>query len=179
MKGIIFTSFATFTEEEFGLDTWQRVLDEARPESEGIYISTKQYRDDELGALVNQLAHETVKSAKEIERSFGQWCFPHLYRLAPDVTRTITDFCEYLSAVDSLIHIEVKKLYPGAVTPEIKTVNQVDQVISVRYGSPRKLCYFCEGLIYACARQFGLDVVISQSKCMHDDDEYCQLDIEL
>lgn len=176
MKGIVFTSFATFVEQEYSLMHWQSLLDSVVPETGGVYISTKQYPDTELIALLKQLAKDVSCSEADLERAFGRWCFPHLYKLAPEVTRDIDGFYNYLLAVDSLIHVEVKKLYPGAQTPELTTNIEKNHIV-VRYCSPRKLCYFCEGLLYSCAEHFNVKLSINQSLCMHRGDDYCQMEM--
>jgi len=176
MKGIIFTSFATFVEQEYSLLHWQSLLDTVTTESAGVYISTKQYPDSELMALINQLATDVDTTLDNLERAFGRWCFPHLYKMASDITRDVDGFYNYLLAVDSLIHVEVRKLYPGAQTPKV-TTNMDDNKIVVRYSSPRKLCYFCEGLLLSCAEHFNLKLSIEQSLCMHRGDEYCELEM--
>jgi predicted hydrocarbon binding protein len=49
----------------------------------------------------------------------------------------------------------------------------------MRYGSPRRLCAFAEGLVEGAAAQFGQTVTIDQPRCMLRGDELCTIEIRV
>lgn len=178
LKGIIFSSFSQFIEQVYGLECWQTMLDEVSPDSSGVYVSTLLYNDTELLGLIESAAQINHVDAKEIEFEFGLWLFPTLYSLAPENTRKITRFVDYLHTVGNVIHVEVEKLYPGAVTPNVKA-NRKGETIILSYQSVRKLCFFCTGLVVGCATHFGHKAQVKQTQCMHDGADCCVLEINL
>lgn len=177
MKGIIFSKFAEFVENKYGLFTWQFLIDETKPVSEGVYVATKKYDDQELLNYIQALSRESGDTGDDIERGFGIWVFPALYELAPAHTREILSFHEYISKVDDVIHVEVRKLFQGAETPNVVAGESQNEKFSIYYASPRKLCRFCEGLILGCAEKFGLEVSLSQSSCMRQGDDVCCIEV--
>ena len=77
--------------------------------------------------------------------------------------------------LNSIIHAEVRKLYPGAEVPEFEFSTPADGALIMTYGSRRRLCALAEGFIQGTADHFGQTVVIAQPQCMNRGDEKCVL----
>jgi hypothetical protein len=176
MKGIIFRQLEEFVVAHHGLVAWDNAITQCELPSNGVYIGTKTYDDSELSTLVGHFSDALNVPAQDIIRAFGLFIFDSLYDMAPEQAKQEKDLKSFLSLVDSLIHIEVKKLHADASLPSFATEG-MEQGIMMEYRSPRKLCALSEGLILGAAKKFNTKVTISQPKCMHDGDDCCQLEV--
>lgn len=177
MKGAIFIGFSEYVEENFGLTTWLKTIESCDLPSNGEYLSTDLYEDIELTMLVQALAKATSLSSEEITRNFGKFFFSTLMSIAKKHVKDITNLVDFLIAVDSVIHIEVKKSDPLAYTPTLFYDQPSDDVLIIRYISKRKMCHFAEGLILGAAAYFETPVTLSQLECMCKGDKHCLIKI--
>jgi hypothetical protein len=84
---------------------------------------------------------------------------------------------DFILSIDQVIHVEVKKLYPGAITPKFVYKNDKTNSLTVDYISPRKLCYFMEGLLMGCSAYFKQNIKFSQSTCAHHGGQNCTFEL--
>ena len=177
MQGSVFISLADLIEEKFGLEMWDKLLTEVKPESGGVYTSGLRYADEELFALVTKLAELSKIPIEQLIRSFGEYLFAVLYSNMPADVESDKGLRFFLLQVDSVIHKEVYRLYPDALLPEFEYGEDKPNELLMRYRSPRKLCVLCEGLLQGAANQFNETIHIDHSVCMHDGAEHCDLNI--
>jgi len=111
MKGIVYTLFSQLVEEKFGIEVWDEILDDVKPESEGVYTSTDSYDNQELFALVGALSKKTGVDVPDLVRAFGQFSLGEFARRYP-VFFENTNAKAFLKSIHDVIHVEVKKLYP-------------------------------------------------------------------
>ncbi|MCF2950431.1 heme NO-binding domain-containing protein [Paraglaciecola aquimarina] len=178
MKGIVFVKFNEFVEELWGEEFWDELLDEAELTSEGAYTTVGSYDDQELFSLITLIVEKKSISSKDAQFAFGKWVFKELYNAAPPGVHDFKDVFEFLHAVQDFIHIEVKKLNPDALLPEFEFLSESATQLSFHYQSPRKLCYFCEGLVRGLAEHTEQKVIVTQSECEHEGDKRCVLEVE-
>jgi hypothetical protein len=138
MKGIIFTEFSQLVEESWGLETWERLLDEVNPPSGGAYTSADTYPDAELFSLVGALSKIVKTPVPDLVRAFGAYLLPHLARRDPSFLKDKTAK-QFLQSVHDVIHVEVKKLYPEAVLPTFSYEDPAPDRLVMLYRSGRKL----------------------------------------
>jgi predicted hydrocarbon binding protein len=80
--------------------------------------------------------------------------------------------------LNSIIHPEVRKVYPGADVPVFELEAMVDErTMLMGYRSARQLCTLAEGFIEGSAAEFNEVASIEQPSCMHRGDERCLLKI--
>jgi predicted hydrocarbon binding protein len=178
MKGIVFVKFNDFIEKFWGDEFWDELLEEAELPSEGVYSTFVTYDDQELFILIGLVADKKNISAKEVQFTFGKWIFKEFYHIAPAFTHEFKDVFEFLLAVQNIIHVEVKKLNPDALCPKFKFLSQTPNQLSFHYQSPRKLCFFCEGIIYGLAEHTRQKIKVYQSECEHEGCQRCVLVVE-
>ncbi|GAA6152898.1 heme NO-binding domain-containing protein [Pseudoteredinibacter isoporae] len=179
MKGVVFTNLAEMVEENYGLATWQNILDAAQPASGGIYVATAQYDDDELVGLVVAASELLNVPVPELIRLFGHYLWTFFKKNYPKFISDHDNLFDFLVSVDSVIHIEVNKLYPNASTPDFDyNVDDRNQLI-MYYRSPRKLCHLSVGLIEAAAEHFGTDMTLEHPVCMHEGSDHCELRVSM
>lgn len=178
MKGIIFTEFNQLVEETWGLETWEKLLDEVNPPSGGAYTSADTYPDAELFSLVGALSKTVNTPVPDLVRAFGAYLTPRLVRLYPVFVKNKTAK-QFLQSVHDIIHVEVKKLYPDAVLPMFRYEDPAPDRLVMLYRSDRKLCPLAEGLIEGTAKQFGVPIRLAHPRCLHKGDDHCRLELQI
>ena len=177
MKGIVFDMLRDMVEDRFGLEGWQAVLDHAR--SDGLYISTETYADEELLSLVAAASEVSQIEVEQLVYAFGQFMVVEFYRRFPQYYDRCHGLIDFLLSVDRVIHVEVRKLYPDASVPHFQYHQQKPKQLTMIYQSQRQLCRLAEGLIDGSARHYGEAYTLEHEVCMHRGDEACHLIITL
>jgi hypothetical protein len=84
----------------------------------------------------------------------------------------------FVLTLNSIIHPEVRKLYPGADVPVFDFDASQADVLVVGYHSPRKMCAFAQGLVEGAAEYYGEEVVFEQPLCMRRGNAQCVFHIQ-
>lgn len=171
MKGIVFNLLEEVVTKEYGDETWDRLLDEAG--LSGAYTSLGSYADGEVVALVGAASCALGLSPQDILRWFGQRAMPLLAARYPGFFSGHTDAKSFLLTLNNIIHPEVRKLYPGAVTPVFDFDARDDGSMVIGYSSPRKLCALAEGFMLGAAEHYREHADIAQPQCMHEGAAKC------
>ncbi|WP_075187225.1 heme NO-binding domain-containing protein [Teredinibacter haidensis] len=179
MKGAVFIALNDMIETEYGINAWESILDKVKPESEGIYASASSYRDEEVVDLVVAIAEYLGADPHLVTRKFGHYLFSQLNSKFPIFTSLHTQYFNFLSSIEGVIHKEVRKLYQDAALPSIRCDQLNDSHIQMHYSSPRKLCFLAEGLVSGAAEHYGVNVDINQQQCVHKGANTCIIDIKL
>lgn len=175
MKGIVFNLLEAIVTRDHGADTWDALLDSTG--LEGVYTSLGSYPDAELMAIVAAASSATGQPPADIVRWFGREALPLLVEKYPAFFTKHRQTRPFLLSLNDIIHPEVRKLYPGAETPEFEFDSSSPDVLVMGYQSPRRLCAFAEGLIDGAAAHFGEAVTMAHPKCMHRGDPGCRLEL--
>ena len=179
MKGSVFCGFERYVDEHFGLHVWQYIIEKSQLKSQGIYLASQSYDDQELFNLIESLAKATSIPANDIQRNFGCSFFNTLMSLVKEHIEHIDNLFDFLRAVDDVIHVEVRKSDETAYTPAFFYDNPEENKLVMRYVSKRGMCFFAEGLILGAAKHYATKVNLSQSKCTHCGDDYCLINITI
>jgi predicted hydrocarbon binding protein len=178
MKGIVLVKFNEFVEELWGEEFWDEILTKAALPSKGVFTTVGLYDDKEFFTLLGLVIDKKNISGKDAQFTFGKWVFKELYAAAPPQAHNFKDVFEFLHGVQNVIHIEVKKFNPDALLPEFEFIHESPTELTFHYKSPRKLCYFCEGLIRGLAEHTGQTVSVSQTECEHEGGQRCLIKVE-
>ncbi|WP_114324740.1 heme NO-binding domain-containing protein [Candidatus Colwellia aromaticivorans] len=168
MKGIVFTEFFEMVEEQLGFELVDKLIDETELKTAGSYTSVGTYDHRELLALVSNLHKFTNIPVNELLENYGQYLFPRLADIAPELINKFENLFDLLLAVDSIIHVEVQKLYPDAELPKFTTASHKDNELKLIYSSCRPFAYLAKGLILGCAQYYDEQVSINIEN-MHKD----------
>ena len=162
MKGMIFTEFLEMVEQSYGLDTVEKIIETAAPESGGAYTSVGNYHHAELLRLANALAQSQEAELDALLRLFGEWVFLKLFVAHyADFFAGPNNVFEFLSGVESYVHVEVRKLYPEAELPSFQTWRESEDHLVMVYRSARPFAAFAHGLICGCVIHYGEKVDVS------------------
>lgn len=163
MKGIIFTEFLELVETLFGLDTVDHILGQDDLASGGAYTAVGTYDYTELLKLVTVLSQKTSVPVPALVHAFGKHLFNQFIVAYPHIVENIATTAEFVSKVESLIHVEVRKLYPDARLPTLTFQPLDEKRAAVSYKSARPFADLAVGLIEACAEHFGEDVKVERT----------------
>ena len=177
MKGIVFNLLEGAVTRAYGENTWDDLLEAAG--LAGSYTSLGNYPDSDLTGLVQAASAATGIPQQATIRWFGREALPALASAYPGFFDPHQDVILFLYTLNEIIHPEVRKLYPGADVPTFGFATAEDGTVTMRYGSPRQLCAFAEGLIEGAAAHFGQTVAIEQPDCMLRGDELCTIEIRV
>ncbi|MCL9783082.1 heme NO-binding domain-containing protein [Vibrio sp. S4M6] len=178
MQGAVFTAFSDMIIEKMGMETLDELIDTTNPESGGAYTAGGNYADSELFNMVGALSEKTNIPAGELVRAFGEYLFEKLYNSCPADVSQIKDLKTFLLAIDSVIHKEVKRLYPQAYLPTFDYDETPDGNLTIIYNSDRKLCELAEGLIVGAAEHFSQPIQLTHPDCLHRGDKHCKIKVE-
>ena len=174
VKGIIFNLLEEVVTEHFGEDVWDDLLSQAQ--LEGIYTSLGNYPDADLFKLVGAASAALNQPPDAVVRWFGVKALPLLARKYPAFFDRHQSTRPFILTLNDIIHPEVRKLYPGADTPEFDFDTSSPDVLVMNYRSKRKLCSLVEGFTEGTAEHFGETVSIKHPLCMHRGDACCRLE---
>jgi hypothetical protein len=172
MKGIIFCEFLEMAEETFGIVVVDEVLETTELPSGGIYTSVGTYDHQELIAMVIRLSQITKTPLPDLLQTYGQNLFGKLMETLPQFIPQNQDCFEFIKAIDSYIHVEVRKLYPDAELPHLRCDEVDDNKLLLHYSSCRPFAKVAEGLLLGCADYFNnaftLSVADSEQPSDHE-----------
>lgn len=175
MKGIIFNLLEEVVTSELGPETWDNLLDAAG--LDGAFTSLGSYPDEHLFKLVGAASAALNKPAPDIVRWFGTKAIPLLAAKYPAFFTRHQSARPFILTLNSIIHPEVRKLYPGADVPDFDFESPSPDLLVMGYRSKRRLCSLAEGLIQGAATHFGETVAIHHPRCMHRGDDACRLEL--
>ena len=176
MKGIVFNLLEEIVVREHGEDTWDALLDAAG--LDGVYTSLGNYADEDLLKLVGAASQALGLPAEDVVRWYGRNALPLLAGRYPAFFEPHADVRSFVLTLNGIIHPEVRKLYPGAATPDFAFDASDPDRLVLDYRSSRRLCAFAEGLLLGAGDHFGQPIAVAQSECMNRGDERCLIAID-
>lgn len=162
MKGVIFSEFLDVTEERFGLEVVDRIIENSDLPSGGVYTRVGTYDHNELLKLITNLSAVIGTPVPELVLYFGEVLFGNLISTYPTVLEGVDSTFGLLEILEDHIHyVEVAKLYPDAEFPRFKSTILSPDRLELTYQSMRPLAVFAEGMIRGCIKHFGesIDIV--------------------
>ncbi len=155
MKGIIFTEFLEMVEHQHGMEMVDQLILHSDLPSGGIYTSVGTYQHKEMYALINQLSIQTKVPINELLRTFGKYLFHTFSKSYHQIIDQYKNSFQLLAAIESHIHVEVKKLYPEAELPHFEMLERSNERLVMDYHSSRKMADLGIGLIEGCMEYFS------------------------
>lgn len=161
MKGLIFTSFLSYIEEQFGLKFLDQMLDTVDVKSSGIYTTVGTYDHQEL---LKYIVHINSISKHEIPimvEDFGYYLFTKLSNEYPKLIKQFDNSFDCIYHIDQTIHRNVRKIHLNAELPNMdaKFNDTKDQLI-LSYHSKRPFMYLAKGLIHGCIDYYNDDISV-------------------
>lgn len=160
MKGVVFNAAEAAVIELFDEDTWDDILDAAGVD--GVYSSVGSYDDADMMAIVQAASVMTELPVEDVLIAVGRKALAHLASRVPDLLGGCNSSFEMLRLIHDVIHVEVKKLYPDALTPDFTYEDLSDGGLRLGYHSHRPLSALAEGLILGVGDRFGENLSVAR-----------------
>jgi hypothetical protein len=162
MKGMIFTEFLELVERTHSAELAETLVANADLPSGGVYTSVGNYDHREMVTLVVALSRQTRQPVDEVLHWFGENLFITLSTAYPGFFAGKDDAFSVLVGIESVIHTEVRKLYPDAELPSFEVMQHGHDELMLDYHSPRCMDDLAHGLIDACIAHFNEPVTLAR-----------------
>jgi hypothetical protein len=162
MKGIVFTEFLDMVEERYSAELVDRIIEAAQLPSGGAYTAVGTYDHGEIWSLVCELSKVIDVPVPELFRAYGEHLFTRFTVSYPHCLGSAKSAFDVLQRLDSVIHREVRRLYPDAELPRFEIVEHSPSRMVLVYESVRHFGDLAEGLIRACGRHFGENLSLAR-----------------
>lgn len=155
MKGIVFTEFFSFVENEYDYDMVDFLIENTDLPSKGIYTAVGTYSHSEIVQLLICLSKKTNVSIDTYLVKFGEHLFDVFIKYYNAYLTQVSNSFDFLKSLDSYIHIEVLKLYPEATLPKFEFISNDGENIELIYTSERNMSSLAEGLLNKTFKHFN------------------------
>ena len=150
MKGIVFVEFIEMVDSQFSVEMSERLIQMSNLPSKGVYTSVGTYNSNEMLTLLDNLSNLVRIPTGDLLKEFGRHLFKRFLMNFPVFFRGINSAFEFLSRVEKVVHLEVRKLYQDAELPTFVSTFPKPDRLHLKYQSSRNLPDLAEGLILAC-----------------------------
>ncbi len=171
MKGIVFTEFLEMVEQEFGLEVLDSIILKSNLPSEGVYTSVGTYDFFEMQKLIGNLSEETGIPVNDLIYAYGKFFFHILERHHKDIFSLYSSPIAMLASIENHIHVQVRKIYPGAELPFFKILEQRKDYLEMIYYSERSLYMFAKALMEKTFEHYDSGYQIELEKIKADGSE--------
>ncbi|WP_031425251.1 heme NO-binding domain-containing protein [Flavimarina sp. Hel_I_48] len=168
MKGIVFTEFLDMVEQEFGLDTVDEIITNSELKSGGAYTSVGTYDFFEMQSLIVNLSQITGITVDDLIYAYGTFFFTVLLRHHSDILNLYTSPLTLIASVEDHIHVQVRKIYPGAELPTFKIIKQEQDYLEILYISDRSMYMFAKALMDQTFQHYHENSKIELEKLKED-----------
>jgi hypothetical protein len=159
MKGVVFTEYLEFIEDQFGFDVVDDMIEKAGVS--GVYTQAGNYEFNELFEMVKSLSEITEAPVGALIGAFAKHLFKKLVVIYPKPVQEYSNAFEFISNIDNVVHPEVKKLYPEAELPTFETVSHTNDTLVMKYKSTKPLMDLAQGLMEGCGEHYNEKLDIS------------------
>lgn len=174
MHGVILYTLGKFVQARFGEVAWQQLLVNANL-ADVAYVPNMVYPDQDAAVLVAAAEKLTGLTRDAILESFGEFAAPSLLSMYGSLVDPAWGTLELLENIEQTIHRVVRMKTPGAAPPHLQCQRTAPHEVTVLYESERRMCSVAVGIIRGVAVHYREAVVISQPRCLHRGDPYCQI----
>ncbi|BDX05022.1 heme NO-binding domain-containing protein [Planctobacterium marinum] len=179
MKGVVFTEFMDMVEEVFSDDVLDEIIEKADLPNDGAYTTVGTYDHQEIVRLVVALSETSNMPLPDLLATFGKHLLGQFVKGYPQFFDEAKDAFDFLSNIDSYIHVEVLKLYPDAELPKFYHEQHSDKHLSMYYQSSRHFEDLAVGLIEGTLAHFNTEGTVSKSEAQWQGEDAIKFDIHL
>lgn len=176
MIGLMFNLLEDHAKEGLGLKSWYDALREATGGIETVFISPESYPDEEFARLVEAVAKRASLEPSDWLRGLGAFAFLRLAQRFPHTLKSHASARSFLRDFNGPLYDEVRRLHPDARLPEVGWEESGERMI-MTYRSPRRLCFFAEGMLDGLARWFSEPVERRQTACSLAGHPVCRFEV--
>ena len=168
MKGVVFTEFLDMVEATYYPEVVDDIIDASDLATSGAYTAVGTYPATEMTALVRALSERVETPVPDLLSAFGHHLFGRFHEMYPEFFGDSADAMDFLQGIESVIHTEVRKLYPDAQLPAITVERVTPDTLTLEYASPRGLADLAEGLIRGALAHFRSGGTVARENLADD-----------
>lgn len=168
MKGILFTELIEMMEGLVGLELTNKIIEDAQLENKGAFTAIGTYSHKDMNSLLESLGKH-VKNPKEILlKSYGEYFFYRASQLYNEKIKMYNDTFSLLLQLHDFLELEIRKLYPQAQVPIVKTTQKSPECLEIFYSSKQNMSLLLEGAILGCIKYFQEQITITREELDND-----------
>lgn len=160
MLGLVFTELIEMVEDRFSEEVADRMIEAVEGQGGGVYTAVGSYPHEQIGAMVARLSEVTGLPADDLVRAFGRHLLTRFAASHPGPFVRHPDVFDFLAAIDSDIHVQVRKLYAAATPPRFEVLARDERTLRLQYISPRRLESLALGLMEQLGEHLGQPIRI-------------------
>jgi hypothetical protein len=168
MKGMVFTELMDMVEASFGETVLEEMIDGAQLSHGGSYTAVGSYPHEEIVRLVISLSKQVHVPVPDLVKAFGVHLFGRFTEAYGRFFKDAKNAFDFLSGVESYIHVEVLKLYPDAELPSFDVHQANEHTLIMVYRSKRGFGDLAEGLIMGAIKHFNESISLERQS-IHDE----------
>lgn len=173
VHGILYKSLKEFVVDQYGHDTWSEIRAEASVGSK-LYLPVSTYEDEELFELVGAAAVVIDQETEDLLEPFGEIIAAQLLDAYGNLVSPDWTAIDLVEHTEEHIHTVLRTHNPELTPPELECQRQSEDRVIVRYQSERELCGVAIGIVRGVAAHYGETISVSEHRCMHSGDPYCE-----
>lgn len=162
MLGVILTGLYDLVEETFGLEVLDEMIVSSDLANDGIYSGIGTYPHSDMVRLVQNLSLIVNITSEELMRIYGAHLFKFLMKSHSINDPMLANCFDLLSQLDTLIHVQVRKLYPQAEVPAFSYELIAKDTMRLVYCSDRPFASVAHGLIEGSGAYFGEQLIVTR-----------------
>jgi len=164
MLGMVFREFVEMVEAEFGPEVADRILSLPELSSHGAYTRVGSYPHGDMVAMVVELGKAVDADPSALVKVFGKYLFGRFVITHDSIVSKFENGRQLLAGIESVIHTEVRRLYPDAKLPEFDCEDRDDGALIMDYSSTRPFADLAEGLIDGALTHFNESAVVERQE---------------
>ena len=177
MKGVIFNLLEGFIADGWGAETYEDIMSRCPLHTKEPFIGPGTYPDADLLAIVGMTVEKLGLTVPEALHAFGKYSFSRLAVRFPTFMEGHDHPKAFLKTIDSVIHVEVRKLFKGAVTPRITFTDPGPDELVLHYESARRVCTLMTGLLEGCGDHFKTPLTWVETVCTSRGADACEFHV--
>ena len=174
MHGIIFAELRNYAETEHGKETWTTLLKKAGLEDR-VYLPVQEYPDAEAVSLVVAASSLTGLPVSEVLEDFGEFIAPALIRMFGHLLWPEWKTIDVIDNTERTVHAVVRVKDPLARPPNLQTVRNSKDQVTLVYTSPRQMCALAIGIGKGLAKHFKETLDVTQTMCTRKGAPKCEI----
>lgn len=175
MHGIVLMELKKYVEHRYGPATWSALLVAADLPGR-IYSAMGEYPDEEVLDVVRATADATGATPDQVLQSFGRFLAPELIATYGFLVQPAWDAFDLIEHTEQAIHTVVRTR-DGATPPALEVTRLRDDLVTVRYSSPRRLCALARGMLLGVGDRFRTPLEVTESACTRTGSASCLLEV--
>jgi len=162
VKGAIIDAIKDLVVENFGMEKWMDVLENAGLPRTTTFSVRKDVPDETVLAVVESISRTLNLSPEEVADAFGEyWVTVYMPKVYKPYYRGVTSARELLLKMDE-IHRKATQNIPNAHPPRFEYRWEAPNVLIMKYKSPRKLMAIFMGLAKGVGKFYKTPLQVEQ-----------------